>query len=103
MLAGGIEGSRACGWFSAPEWRWALPLLTIAAGLAIGFHGGTHQHLPRVAEQTHHWILGGALVLGGAVHAVAIGQEPNRSAGQRVLPLLVLIAGLDLALFYRLR
>jgi hypothetical protein len=56
-----------------------------------------------VAEQAHHWILGGALVLGGTVHAVAIGQEPNRPIGQRVLPLLVLFAGLDLALFYRVR
>jgi uncharacterized membrane protein HdeD (DUF308 family) len=103
MLAGGIEGSRAFGWLSAPQWQWALPLLTIAAGLAIGLHGGTHQHLPRVAEQAHHWILGGALLLGGVAHAVAIGHEPNRPKGQRVLPVLVLIAGLDLALFYRLR
>jgi hypothetical protein len=103
MLAGGIEGSRACRWLPKPQWRWALPLLTIAAGLAIGVHGGTHQHLPRIAEQSHHWMLGGFLVLGGLVHAVAIGYVPERPSWQRVLPALVLLAGLDLALFYRLR
>jgi hypothetical protein len=103
FLAGAIESSRACRWLAAPQWRWALPLLTIAAGLAIGVHGGTHQHLPRVAEQAHHWILGGALVLGGMVHAVAIGHVSERSTWQRVLPALVLAAGLDLALLYRLR
>ena len=103
MLAGGIEGSRALRWLSAPRWRWALPLLTIAAGLAIGVHGGTHQHLPRLIEQAHHWILGGVLVLGGAAHAVAIGRVPARPIWQRVLPALVLVAGVDLALFYRLR
>lgn len=102
MLAGGIEGSRALGWFSAPQWRWALPLLTIAAGLAIGVHGGTHQHLPRLVEQAHHWIMGGAFVLGGAVQAMAIRQVPARPIWQRVLPAFVLVAGLDLALFYRL-
>ena len=103
LLAGAIEGSRACRWLAPPQWRWALPLLTIAAGLAIGVHGGTHQHLPRVAEQAHHWILGGALVLGGTVHAVAIGHVPERPTWQRVLPALVLAAGLDLTLLYRLR
>lgn len=103
LLAGAIEGSRACRWLSAPQWRWALPLLTIAAGLAIGVHGGTHQHLPRVAEQAHHWILGGALGVGGMIHAVAISHVPERPTWRRVLPALVLAAGLDLALLYRLR
>jgi hypothetical protein len=101
LLAGAIESGRAGRWLAAPQWRWALPLLTIAAGLAIGVHGGTHQHLP--PEQAHHWILGGALVLGGTVHAVAMGYLPERPIWQRVLPTLVLAAGLDLALLYRLR
>jgi hypothetical protein len=74
----------------------------MAAGFAIGVHGGTHQHLPRVSEQVHHWVLGAALVPGGIVHAVAIGHVPERLAWQRVLPTLVLVAGLDLALLYRL-
>jgi hypothetical protein len=103
FLAGAIESGRAGRWLAAPQWRWSLPLLTIAAGLAIGVHGGTHQHLPRLAEQAHHWILGGALVLGGMAHAVATGRVPERPAWQRVLPALVLAAGLDLALWYRLR
>jgi hypothetical protein len=103
MLAGSIEGSRTYGWLVAPQWRWSMPLLAIAAGLAVGVHGGTHQHLPRIAEQLHHWILGGALVVGGAVHAGATATVRPRAMWQRVLPTLVLIAGLDLAFFYRLR
>jgi len=102
IVAGGIEESRACGWLTASRWSWALPLLTIAAGLAIGIHGGTHQHLPRVVERAHHWIMGGAFVLGGIAQAIAIGHRPEHPGLQRVLPALVLLAGFDLALFYRL-
>jgi hypothetical protein len=102
LLAGGIEESRAFGWLTGSRWRWALPLLTVGAGFAIGVHGGTHQHLPRVAEQAHHWLLGGCLVLGGMTHAVALGHAPERPTWQRVLPALVLAAGLDLAFLYRL-
>ena len=102
IVAGGIEESRACGFLATSRWRWALPLLTIAAGLALGVHGGTHQHLPRLVERAHHWVLGGALVLGGVAQAMASGH-PEHPGMQRVLPTLVLVAGLDLALFYRLR
>jgi hypothetical protein len=102
MLAGGIEWSRAWGWLSAPRGRWALPLLAVAAGFAIGIHGGTHQHLPHGVEQLHHWILGGALGLGGVVHALASARVPQHPIWQDVLPALVLMAGLDLAFFYRI-
>ena len=102
MFAGGIEWSRLRGWLPSPGWRWALPFLAVSAGLAIGVHGGTHQHLPRGVEQLHHWIMGGAFVLGGVVHGVASASDPERPLWQSVLPLLVLIAGLDLAFFYRI-
>lgn len=103
MAAGVIEESRSCGWLAAERWPYALPLLTIAAGLAIGIHGGTHQHLPRMVERAHHWVLGTALVLGGIAQAAAIRQRSQRPFLRRVLPALVLVAGLDLALLYRLR
>lgn len=103
MVAGGIEEGRACGLLATSRWRWALPLLTIVAGLAIGIHGGTHQHLPRIVERAHHWIMGGAFVLGGVAQAIAIRPRPQYPGLQRVLPTLVLVAGLDLAFFYRLR
>lgn len=103
VVAGIIEEGRACGWLTASRWRGPLPLLTIAAGLAIGIHGGTHQHLPRVVEQAHHWIMGGAFVTGGVVQAIAVERESEHPGLRRVLPLLVLLAGFDLAFFYRLR
>jgi hypothetical protein len=103
MVAGAIEEVRAFGALAAPRWRWALPLLTIGAGLALGIHGGTHQHLPHLVEREHHWILGGCLAVGGTVQAVAIARRAERPVWFRVLPALVLLAGLDLALFYRLR
>jgi hypothetical protein len=101
LAAGGIEECRAWGLLSTSRWRWALPVLTIAAGLAIGIHGGTHQHLPRLVEVAHHWIMGAAFVLGGLTQAIAI-SRPDRPGLQRVLPALVVLAGVDLALFYRL-
>lgn len=103
MLAGGIEGLRGAGRLQGAHWRWAMPLLAVGAGLAIGIHGGTHTHLPRVAEQAHHWVLGGALVLGGLAHALATVGRPPRPVLQQVLPVLMIVAGLDLALLYRLR
>jgi hypothetical protein len=102
IVAGAIEEGRACGWLTTSRWHWALPLLTIAAGLAIGIHGGTHRHLPRVVEQAHHWIMGGAFVLGGVAQGIAVGYRRDHPGLRRVLPALVLLAGLDLALLYRL-
>jgi hypothetical protein len=102
MLAGAVEIGRASGWLTAPRWRWAMPVLAIGAGLAVGVHGGTHQHLPRAVEQLHHWILGGALASGGALHGIATADPVSQSPWRRVLPALVVIAGLDLAFFYRL-
>src|SRR5512138_3431354 len=101
MAAATIEEARAWGKLVSPPWRWALPALTIGAGLAIGIHGGTHQHLPRMVEQAHHWILGSALVAGGSVQLVAA-SHPGGRVWSLVLPALVTLAGLDLALFYRL-
>jgi hypothetical protein len=102
LLAGLIEEGRALGWLAATRGRLALPLLAVVAGLAVGVHGGTHQHLPHAVEQLHHWILGGALVLGGVVHGVASTRLPRRATLLHVLPTLLLIAGLDLAFFYRI-
>lgn len=103
MLAAGVEGGRAVGWLTASGWRWAMPVLAILAGLAVGLHGGTHTHLPRFGEQLHHWILGTAMAGGGIVHAFASTANPRRPLAEAVLPFLVLLAGLDLALFYRIR
>jgi hypothetical protein len=103
MAAGAIEESRAWGMLAARRWPYALPLLTIAAGLALGIHGGTHQHLPHMVERVHHWVLGAALVLGGVAQTLALSRQPERQAWLRMLPALILVAGLDLAFLYRLR
>lgn len=101
LVAGAIELSRAAGWLTAPGWRWTLPGLAVGAGLAIGVHGGTHQHLPRVGEQSHHWILGGALLVGGLAYAAGTGSR--HPALRLLLPVLLLLAGLEWVLFYRVR
>jgi hypothetical protein len=101
LAAGGIEWGRAVGCLSSPRWRWFFPFLAIAAGLALGVHGGTHQHLPRLSEQLHHWILGGVLVAGGTVLVLALARVLKGPGWHYVLPALMLIAGVDLMLFYR--
>ena len=101
MVAGAIEWSRARGWLTASAWRWALPLLAVGAGLAIGVHGGTHRHLPRVGEQLHHWVLGAALLAGGAAYAAGTAPGARRPLLRAVLPVLLVLAGLEWALFYR--
>lgn len=102
MLAGGVEFGRATGALKAARWAWFLPLLSIGAGLAIGIHGGTQQHLPRVTEQLHHWIMGGALVVGGGLLALSKAGRLKSEMWPRVLPGLMVVAGVDFLLFYRL-
>jgi hypothetical protein len=102
MAAAGVEEFRTIGWLTRSGWRWTMPLFAIVAGLAVGVHGGTHTHLPRFVEQLHHWILGGALAGGGIIQALASAKGLRRPFLQAVLPSLVLLAGLDLALFYRI-
>jgi len=101
MVAAAIEWSRARGWLTASAWRWALPLLAVGAGLAIGVHGGTHRHLPRVGEQLHHWVLGAALLAGGVAYAAGTAPGARRPLLRAVLPVLLVLAGLEWALFYR--
>jgi hypothetical protein len=101
MIAGGVEGARAAGRLSASGWRWTMPTMAILAGLAVGVHGGTHTHLPRFGEQLHHWIMGSAMAGGGLVHAFATRPGTPHPVWRAVLPAVLLIAGLDLILFYR--
>ncbi len=102
MVAGGVEGARAAGGLPAGGWRWTMPITAILAGLAIGVHGGTHTHLPRFGEQLHHWIMGTAMAGGGLVHAFATRTDRPYPIGRAVLPAMLLVAGLDLVLFYRI-
>jgi hypothetical protein len=102
MIAGGVEGARAAGRLTASGWRWTMPIMAIVAGLAVGVHGGTHTHLPRVTEQLHHWIMGTAMAGGGLVQAFATRNDDPHPILRAVLPALLLVAGLDLVLFYRI-
>ena len=101
MLAGLVELARAAGWITLRGARWVLPVCAVVAGLAVGIHGGTHTHLPHGVEQMHHWVLGGALVLGGTALGYAETSEPRPRLWAGVLPVLLVLAGLDLALLYR--
>lgn len=100
MLGGLVELVRGTGRLRGSGWRWALPGLAVGAAIAIGVHGGTSHHLPRVGEQAHHWILGSGLGLGSV--AYAYGQRAGRPlAWCAALPAALVVAGLDWALRYR--
>jgi hypothetical protein len=101
MALGTIEFSRAKGWLTKPSWgRW-FPVLAIGIGLALAIHGGSHAHLPNPSEQRHHWILGLSFAGGGAALGLAQLGVLKRPVWTWLWALLMLIAGLDMALFYR--
>jgi hypothetical protein len=102
MLVGLIETGRAAGWLRRPVWGRLLPFFSIAVGLFLGIHGGTHMHLPSRVEQLHHWILGAAFVGGGIVLWLVQAQYLRGPRWADVWPTIVLLAGLDLVFFYRL-
>jgi len=101
MILGATELGRATGRLTRPGWAWVLPAALIGMGLALGIHGGTPQHLPTRVEQMHHWFLGAGLGGSGIVLLlVETGRLPV--AWRNLWPIVLLLLGLDLALFYRL-
>ncbi len=102
VIIGGIELGRSAGWLARPVWGRLLPYFSIAIGLAIGIHGGTHVHLPFRVEGLHHWIFGVCFVGGGILLALHQASLLRGMVWRDSWALLLLIAGLDWMLFYRL-
>ncbi len=99
---GVVELGRATGQFKAASWRWSLPLCLVGIGLALSIHGGTQTHLPHRVEQVHHWIYGACFVAAGTLLALVEGGRLRHPAWRTTWIFLVLVAGLDMTLFYRL-
>ena len=101
MATAGIEWARAIAVLKASSWRWVLPVGLLAIGCGLGIHGGTHAHLSHGVEVLHHRIYGVCFAVAGSVLALV---ESGRLAPRwrSVWPLLVIAAGVDLMLFYRL-
>ena len=102
MAIGLIELGRAAGRLTAPFWGRLLPFVSIAVGLTLSIHGGTHQHLPHSVEQLHHWILGGCFVSAGIVLALHQAGRLRATVWRDLWGVLVILAGLDMLVFYRL-
>jgi hypothetical protein len=79
-----------------------LPVCLIAVAAAFGIHGGNAHHLPFHMEQYQHHLMGLGLGLAG----VSVGLHRLGALRHRgwalVWPVLALLAGLSIALFYRL-
>ncbi len=101
MMVGVIELGVVRGWAVA-RWRVAVPWLTILVGLSLGVHGGNSHHLPTVQEQAHHWILGIGFVTAGLVQLLQQRGVLSQPGWRYAWPLVMLLTGADLALFYRL-
>lgn len=102
MLAGVIEMARARGRLQGAAWGLALPALLIGVGVAFGVHGGTAAHLPHRAELVHHQLLGMAFGVAGLTLALVRAGKLRAHPWQAVWAVLLLIVGLDIALFYRI-
>jgi hypothetical protein len=102
MAVGLIEMGRVSGRLMAPAWGWVFPPALVGAALVLGIHGGTHVHLAHHIERVHHWILGACLATGGLTLALAQGGLLRAPAWRSAWAALVLVAGLDIALFYRI-
>ena len=102
MAVGVIEWARARGRLGARAWGAALPLLLLGTGLAFGLHGGTEGHLLHRTEQWHHHFAGVLLTLAAVALLVARARRLRHPAWAALWAALVLVVGLDIALFYRL-
>jgi len=102
MAAGVIEFMRARGKLSAGAWGFVLPALTVAIGLAFGIHGGNPAHLSHRVEQFHHQVLGLSFVVAGASLALVQAGRLHGPWWRGLWAMLVLVVGVDVALFYRL-
>jgi hypothetical protein len=102
IWVGAVELGRATGRLTADWWRWSLPVCLVGIGLLFSIHGGTHTHLPHRVEQVHHWIFGTCFVAAGSLLALVEADRLRQPAWRTAWILLVLVAGLDLTLFYRL-
>lgn len=102
MIAGLVELGLARGWLLAARWRQVLPAALLTTGLAFGIHGGTMHHLPTRTEQAHHYLLGAGLVTAGVTVTLFRAGLVRHRAWGLVWPVLTVLAGLNLMLFYRL-
>jgi hypothetical protein len=102
MIAGLVELGLARGRLMSAGWRHVLPVALVTVGLAFGIHGGTSHHLPFRMEQSQHHLLGTGLAVAGVSLALSRAGVLRRPAWALVWPVLALLAGLNLALFYRL-
>jgi hypothetical protein len=102
MLAGGVELGRARGALPHPGWRHVLPACLLVVAASFGLHGGTSHHLPFAMEQRQHHVMGVSFAAGGlSVGLHRAGILPQRGWAL-VWPVLALLAGVGLVLFYRL-
>lgn len=102
MVLGGVELARARGFLPDPRWRHMLPACILVAAVSFGLHGGTAHHLPFASEQRQHHVMGAAFALSGlSVGLHRAGILPHRRWAL-VWPVLALLAGISLVLFYRL-
>jgi uncharacterized membrane protein HdeD (DUF308 family) len=101
MIVGVVAWRDARGRLASPAWRFVLPVLLVAIGVAFGVHGGSEHHLMHRSEQIHHQILGVCFTVAGVVQGMV---EAGRLRGpwRGVWAALVLAVGLDIAFFYRL-
>ena len=102
MLLGSVELCRARGILTDPRWRYVLPVALLVAAVSFGLHGGTSHHLPFATEQRQHHVMGAGFALGGlSAYLHRAGMLPHRRWAL-VWPVLALVAGISLVLFYRL-
>jgi hypothetical protein len=102
MLAGAVELGRARGWLRGAGWRHVLPVCLVAVSVAFGIHGGDAHHLPFHMEQSQHHLMGVGFGLAGVsvgLHRVGVLRHRGWAL---TWPVLALLAGLAIALFYRL-
>jgi len=101
MVVGVVEWQRARGRLGTSLWRYSLPVLLVAIGLAFGIHGGGAAHLPTRTETLHHKLFGLAFVLAGLTKGL-VEMGRLKPSWRGVWAVLILVVGLDIALFYRL-
>lgn len=102
LLAGGVELARGADLIGPRKWGFLLPLGSVAAGLLLGFHGLGEEHIVHMEQRIHHTIFAVCFVTGGVALGLYRTGRVAHVLWRDAWAVLVVLAGLDFAFFYRI-
>lgn len=101
IIVGVVEWLGIRGRLAKSGWRYVLPILLVAIGVAFGVHGGGPEHLPFRTEQLQHQVFGVGFALAGVVQGMVVAGRLG-GGWRAAWATLVLLVGFNITFLYRI-